>query len=120
MSQKLVRVLRGTNRTLDEGRVYKVLVEVQAGIDYKGRPCAGYIINGMFPYVWDYDRFEVVTEEQLETERRAAMDEAERAQEEVTASPAQNITANIVTNAEPNTSSLTDAELEDAETERQA
>lgn len=77
---KFVKVVRGTERTLIADSFHKVIVEVKEGVDFKGRECRGYIVNSMFPFVWDYDRFVEVTEEQMNTElaeRRRLVEEAQ-------------------------------------------
>lgn len=65
---------------LTVGEFYQVAVEVTTGIDHKGRECTGYILGNHIsnergiPRVWDFRRFEVVTEE----EYLRIMDERER------------------------------------------
>lgn len=58
MAIKSVKCIRSGVRKLTVDAIYRVLVDVTNGIDYKGRECSGYILdNSSFPYVWDRDRF---------------------------------------------------------------
>lgn len=61
---KFVKVVKGTEQLLMVGDVYQVVIEVNDGVDYKDRPCSGYVLYGMFPYVWDKTRFELISEEE--------------------------------------------------------
>jgi len=63
-----IRCIRGDkDANLKEGKIYQVVVVIYDGIDYRGQiKKAGYILEGVYPYVWDADRFEYIQEKETD------------------------------------------------------